>query len=718
VTAPAGGSVTVDRTDNLFNETVHVSWQGFKPSSAPVVQQAVTTYVVRVYQCRGAAPVSPADCYGSSTYTWPGQTDANSHQPDGVPNFVDAATAANGTGSVDIEVRTRLEASTLGCDKDHPCSIVVVPNYGDGNKKNDFTYATNAYMDSAWAWANHVTVPITLAPTGDYCPLGDVGVGLVGAPGAKRAIMSWQPVACQPSTGGVKIGYTALGELQGRAGFLSGLADVGLTTLPADRPGTRSFTYAPIATDAIAVAFHIDEDAFSGTPTAGLPITDMKLNARLVAKLITESYGGVGYTAPGTPLGNGNPAVVGNPQAIYTDPEFLALNPGHAWPVSTTNPLVVSGNQDLTWELTRWIDSDRVARAWLDGAPDQWGMKVNTNFKGIDYPASAIELRDPYLPLTYTFVPIDGLDLVARGLVSNQPSSYNPTPVPPLNTHPKDPQQLPGRRALIAIVDSASAAAFNFPTASLLNAGGSYVGPTNDSMSATLSGMKANPDGVTHYADFSNSDPAAYPLTLVHYAMVPTSGTLPDKVTQIVRFLDYAGGPGQVPGLEPGKLPPGYLPLTPALRSQEAAAATAVRTQSGTKPKPASSPAAQGGSASGGPGSLGGVVTPAPASSFSGGSPNSNGSSTGTAARTAGSGPGPGHGATPVVAASPNPVPAGELAFRSTPAQSGGFVRLVLPFVLAAGLIAALLGPALILIGRGGLAGRWAAPFRRRRPSG
>lgn len=688
VPAPAGGSVTVDHTTQLVDETVHVSWKGFKPSSGSVVIPGNTEYVVRVYECRGSKPAGPQDCYGSSVYTYTGQTDKTQNRPDGPPNYLDATTAKDGTGAVDVEVRTSRESSTLGCSATSACSLVVVPNYGDPTQpKSDFIYATNLYMDSTWAFANSVTVPISFAPSGAVCPLGDAGVALVGAPADQRAIAAWQPQACQGSNA-VNIDYTAVGETQARLQFAAGRAEVALTTLPMT-DATKPFAYAPLAVAGIAVAFHVDD------AVTGQPIESMTLNARLVAKLLTQSYGGVGYTAKGAPIGSGNPAVAGNAQSIWTDPEFLALNKGHAWLNNLANPLLVSGQTDLVEELTRWVASDQDATAFLAGTPDRWGMHVNKNYKGITYPTDSIELRDPYQPLSYTFVPINGLDLVARSLVANQPSSYNPQPVPPTNNHPKDPQQLPGRRSLIAIVGTADAAAFNFPVAALHTAAGSNVTPTDAAMAAAVAGMTTNKDGVTQQADLKSTDKAAYPLTLPEYAVIPTSGVTAAGITQLSRFLAYASGPGQVPGLAPGQLPPGYLPLDKAQLAQVAVAEAAMRTQSGAKPtpKPAAAPssAPAGGTPAGAAtAGAGGAASSAPAvaSSRAAAAPATTGA---RSARRSG-----------VASPAPRPSPLVLRAARTEPASGTSSALLLL---LVVGAVATVAGPALLLAGRLGAVG-------------
>ena len=161
VTVPAPGAgdsatVTVSRTTGLVNQTVVVSWAGFRPSSATRLENSGdsldvnTENPVRVYECRGAAPASSSDCYGSPgfrgldatdnspaipavpPFTYPGQVDPFDATPDGPANWQDNVTRADGTGQVTIQVFTQRESAALGCDAGSPCSIVVVPNYGRG----------------------------------------------------------------------------------------------------------------------------------------------------------------------------------------------------------------------------------------------------------------------------------------------------------------------------------------------------------------------------------------------------------------------------------------------------------------------------------------------------------------------------------------------------------------------------------------------------------
>lgn len=116
VTVPApgageGATVTVSVTADLVNQSVRVSWAGFRPSSASLLQNSGdsldvnTENPVRVYQCRGADPASSSDCYGSPgfrgteatsgaeavpavpPFSYPGQQNAYDATPDGPANW-------------------------------------------------------------------------------------------------------------------------------------------------------------------------------------------------------------------------------------------------------------------------------------------------------------------------------------------------------------------------------------------------------------------------------------------------------------------------------------------------------------------------------------------------------------------------------------------------------------------------------------------------------
>jgi len=174
----------------------------------------------------------------------------------------------------------------------------------------------------------------------------------------------------------------------------------------------------------------------------------------------------------------------------------------------------------------------------------------------------------------------------------------------------------------------------------------------------------------------SNTDPRAYPLTMVVYAMVPTSGLSHTKAVAISNWLKWVAGPAQQVGQAPGELPAGYLPLPANLRQQTDKLAVDVANQTGqTKP----------------------------------GSPAGSGNPTST--------PSPGGGLAPTVAATPSTSPSASLALPGTHGNGPisllaahpsptGFLRFALPLLLILGGVAALAGSSLLAsAGEGGVGG-------------
>src|SRR3954452_6593090 len=572
-----GATVTVSRTTGLVNQTLEVSWAGFEPSSASRLANSGdsldvnTENPVRVYECRGAAPASSSDCYGAPGYrgqdatatspaiaavppfTYAGQTNAFDATPDGPANWQDNVTRADGTGQVTIQVFTQRESAALGCDNGSACSIVVVPNYG--RPQGD----TEDLMDAPWAWARRTVVPLSFLPVDDACPLSGTSLRVEGSPIAADLLATWRGATCTLAKDAVTLDYTAIGEPQTRGDVASGTTDTGLVIdpLPVDDAKSAAVVYAPGSVTGLVVAFQIDD-------AHGRPVTSLRLNARLVAKLITASY-----------RSGGDPAVLNNPSNIFRDPEFLALNPGVDWPGGApgNHPLLLGDLSDTTTALTRWIWHDGQARAFITGTPDPFGMTVNRNYRSVPMPFGSFPLLDEQL--SNSFQPIQGMDALARQLSIAQFPGALVTQEGGQNITVKPPRQNPGAREVIGIIDAADAARFLLPTASLENAGGAFVRPTTASLLAGVTHADVNADGVTRSVDLASKDKRIYPLSLLVSAALSTSA---DQATraQMVDFLDYVDGPGQVPGEEVGRLPAGHAPLTPALRAQVRSATAAV----------------------------------------------------------------------------------------------------------------------------------------------
>ena len=193
---------------------------------------------------------------------------------------------------------------------------------------------------------------------------------------------------------------------------------------------------------------------------------------------------------------------------------------------------------------------------------------------------------DPYLPVSTQDAPVYPLSTLASDMALNQQPGTQDVKDPTTGNYDSLPPQIDGDRDMWSIIDQADAQRFLIPAAALENAAGKYVVPTDASMAAAVKDMTKTSAG-TLQTNYTTTDPAAYPMTMVIYAIVPTGGISAAKAAAISQFLDFVATSGQTTGAAPGELPEGYLPLPESLRQQTLKAATEVLDQVGNpKPKP------------------------------------------------------------------------------------------------------------------------------------
>lgn len=401
---------------------------------------------------------------------------------------------------------------------------------------------------------------------------------------------SWMAALCTGAHG-TAINYDPfVSEPLALAGLGTGQADVALTNRTAGAQGistgSKHYVYAPVAVSAMSVAYWFDN------PVTGQPVTGVRLDQRLLLKLLTTSYAfendGCPPATPGQPC---DPGVDHNPLNLFQDKEFLHLNPEYAGqpprvspPVdgSLEIPTVVAGQSDTTWTVTRWIAANSAAHQFLAGHRDPYGMHLDTYYRGLQYPDNQFTGQDPFPFVAHLYNPVFPFRQVATDQVENWPPEYSDQKDPQGN-YPRLPAQLSGQRALIALTGEGDAAAFLFPVAAIPNATGHFVQPTGTAMAAAVQTMVPAGDG-TLQVNLHSTDPAVYPLTMVIYAVAPTNGTSHAKAAAIARFIDYAAGAGQVSGDQAGQLPPGFLPLPAKLRAQARKDAQEVLHQTGGSP--------------------------------------------------------------------------------------------------------------------------------------
>ncbi|MFC4035910.1 hypothetical protein ACFO3J_31240 [Streptomyces polygonati] len=645
-----------------------------------------------------------------------------------------ARTGADGTGKEFFETQTALEAPHLGCGDPvtkagvttpRSCWLVIVPQGHldlDGKPYADRTQVNAGSPVSSTNWKNRIAVKLGFNPVDSSCPLGASERQTVGSELAADAMTSWQAALCPTGT---VYGYTEIGEPDARQRLIDH-GDSGLA-FTAKGVGVSDAVYAPVNLSAAVIGFTIERRAKFGAPESetkisGTKVESINLTPRLVAKLLTESYRNSVWDVVKTKTDSaGNNTLVAppaytwaktNPAGLITDPDFLAYNPEFAdlsvseTPATDTDLITALGHSDTAAAVWAWIDADKDARKFLAGIPDPYGMTVNPYYStnpdldpGVpifdphrdDYPKSdpwceAAPNADPNAEQCMTdFHPyVDDMHegaLHTRRADTLWKSTWDTLGNPPSYKSP-GPQPV-GSRFVLTITDAASAARYGLQTAKLLNASGTFTAPT----AATLTTAAAD---ATTSGGVKVVDPAkvtaknGYPLTELVYAAVR-----PAKLTAAARkdyagLLRYAVGPGQVSGSQPGELPVGYAPLTPALRQQATRAATTIATWKGGPAHDTSSGPAGGHSgkpSGGGAGSIDG-----------GGTIGGTGTTGGPTGAPAPAGPTPAASAT-ATAAHPAPSYGGGKALAATsagdtPADPAGRLRYALPIGAGIGALA------------------------------
>lgn len=461
-------------------------------------------YAVNVAQCR-AEPQSLADCFTAARYP----TVTNGTIATGV------VTKADGTGTTTIEVRntaTLSNGTELRCNSTTPCSIMAWEITGQPDP-------TDRLPDA------HAIADITFAPSPADCPaVQDFDARVGGEPSTAPLLYGIAGRECRATTPSI-IDVTETSSTEGRDAVLEQQIDVGITSVPATtdelgrHPEVQRVRYAPVDLTAVVVAFNMRN------PVTGARITSMNLSPRLVARLVSA-----------TVLDD-----------FFADPEFRELNPGLRFPsTGATYPLLRAESNADTSLVTAWMQQDAAARSFLDGS-DPRGVTVNSGWLRVPYPTDMFESRSSengYLPRT-------GQRPVTLNLY------YGATPTnTPVSTDFK---------GVIGIVDWPTAQRYGLATASIVNAAGRPVAPTAESILAGYRAMRPNADG-TSSVDFATTDPAAYPLTKVDYAMV-TNTLASNRVATVRNLLETLAGPSQDLG------EPGYVPLPTDLRSRTRAIA-------------------------------------------------------------------------------------------------------------------------------------------------
>ena len=557
--------------------------------------------------------------------------------------IVAARTGPDGRGSELFQVNTGRQSPGLGCGqrvqpgadgtKTIPkCWIVVVPrgepaaeNAGMGNFETEAnSFGVYSSPLSPVAWKNRIAIPIEFQPVDSPCTIADVERRIAGSEIALSAIASWQPALC--ADGSLPpFSFSTVGDPAARQQLASSVAG-GPGMVVVSRPVASTsedpkspVVYAPLTVSGLVIGFNIERIPKTDAPAGeqllrGVRISDINLTPRLVAKLLTQSYSSqvnVGNSSPGYAWATVNPVALG------ADPDFLRFNEEFAFLQASGRMLggmvMPSGGSDAAQLLWEWVLADPEANAWLRGAPDEWGMKVNpvyatdpaVNPSGIafgDPIPNSFPKSDPYcyqapargpgrsvvptplcgtdwMPYSRTF--LEGARNTRAG---NDEAKIveNSFAIVSSDVWKRDVPQAPGSRAMIAVTDTVSATRFGLQMARLSRAGDNgdnreFVAPDTAALVAATGAMEPRSNPQVLEPKMLDQPAGAYPLTMIAYAAIKPLSQDPTARAEYAEFIDYASGAGQEPGFEFGKLPSGYAPLPESLASQSETAAEVVR---------------------------------------------------------------------------------------------------------------------------------------------
>jgi len=563
-------------------------------------------------------------------------------------------TRANGTGAELIQVLTGVQSTGLGCGQRvqlvngapqiPKCWLVIVPRGEPAVENVETPFDVNADQVGVAtspvapiAWANRIAVPLEFSPVDSPCRLGDDERQVSGNEMVQSAVASWQPALC----GGGRLppfSYAAVGDPTARRQITAptfgspGLVAIS-QPIPASQASDRNpIVYAPLTASGVTIGFNIERVPKPTSPAAaqelaGVRVADLNLTPRLVAKLLTQSYtlSVRIIEKPDYDWVDTNPSHIGlDPDFVQFNPEFSMLGNGDRNFSSLTVP---TGNSDAARQLWEWVLGDPEARAWLNGQPDQWDMRVNpvysttaannpTGFPFADTTPLSFPKADPFCfrsgPIGARGVvppPLCGTDwlpyarsfeeaaTMTRGAFDRARVVLNNFAIDAGVAWSRSEPQLLGFRTFMSVTDTSSAARYGLQTARLSRAGDNrpdrtFVGPTEQGLRAGVESMKPREIATFREPAVLGQPAEAYPLTTLTYAAVAPLTLDAEARSDYAEFVRYVATDGQAPGTELGNLPIGYLPLPDSLTAQALTTADAiVALQPTPTPTPTPAPA-------------------------------------------------------------------------------------------------------------------------------
>ncbi|HTG46299.1 MAG TPA: substrate-binding domain-containing protein [Actinomycetota bacterium] len=364
--------------------------------------------------------------------------------------------------------------------------------------------------------ATMTEVPISFATPPLACPTDGSPLTAEGGSAGFRVVeFAWSVKVCAAPLN-LSLDYTLQPAGTALDDYIQGgLSDVDLAVVPQpmDAPQTAALSaaggsvgYAPIAASGLVFAYRVFDQ------TSGHQVTTLTLTPDLLAKIFT-----------------------GQVTQWYLDKEIEKLNPTVAFPTFIATVGRGDANED-TQQMTSWMWAN-ARKAWVSG-----GRRMKPN---------------PFASGPTDLLPSLGqIDLVTGARGEARVIAKGDGDVVSTSTY-----------GWIGYVDSSWAASYQLPTVRIKYPNGKVVRATPRTIARGIAVMRPDVQGLLTPA-YGRQDPKAWPIPTVSYAAIPHGAErtknppTPEKLDALRSFLTFAAGAGQT------SLPPGYVPLPPALRQR------------------------------------------------------------------------------------------------------------------------------------------------------
>jgi len=472
-------------------------------------------------------------------------------------------------------------SSSFFCDNDpaNQCAIVVTDE-GSGvgiDSQNQQLTSTNT-----------VVVPLSFAPASNGCPAGDPEVFTDSAFSLEHFIPAAVDSTCAGSDGVAAVN-TATETDQVIEDFAAGGTPIAFTDDPEDPAQVAALAkvphaFIPVAVSATVMAF-LGGDADPAGRVAG-PLSTYDLTPNMVAGLISTSYLYTlgsdtmipplkcneikGCSSSNEPTYDAfdylNPAPTGLVPPGDLGTFFSSVSSGSSYqvtdwmcaapnvPYTVTLPLTSHGGKPTPVSVAD-VHTATATLTTPPGAGSQYWPPQGDPTATWPYPTCSAYPALPALSAAgadYGFAQTPALQ--AKNIRSY---AYNGVGAPQLNGS----VSLAGFGAM----DWSEASYFGLFSASLQNAAGNFLAPTQSAIDDALNDATVGSDGVLKYDYDDTGDAAAYAMPLVTYAVVPTTAQPADQAAAakalLTNLVTYSHGGGSIP------LPPGYVPLPDDLDS-------------------------------------------------------------------------------------------------------------------------------------------------------